>query len=154
LFTMNLKSLFFIATLFFSASCMVAQHKNGVAVVEFSTLSMRGYAEKIRITSDSVWITMEERREASSSKTHGRKLTSQEWSQLMKATETVSIAEVPALKSPTMARAFDGAMHSSITLQTIHGTGVSHSFDNENPHEKLQLLMKTIREIVQNTPER
>jgi hypothetical protein len=54
---------------------------------------------------------------------------------------------MPDLPSPTSKRAFDGARHSTITIETTLGKSYTHSFDDKNPHPGLMELMEAIVQI-------
>lgn len=124
-----------------TAAC---QSTSSVQKIEFSSAS-RGYQKQIFISSDSVVTIINGREE--SNKVTKRRLTSDEWQSLIKTLEDVSLNEIPQLPSPTSRRAFDGARHSTISIQTSDGNAWQHSFDDETPHLKLQSLMKAIKKI-------
>jgi hypothetical protein len=73
-----------------------------------------------------------------------RKLAAAEWEELIKGIARISLAEIPELQSPTSRRSFDGARHSTIEIYTREGKSYTHSFDDENPNEKLEPLMEII----------
>jgi hypothetical protein len=52
--------------------------------------------------------------------------------------------EIPALASPTMQRASDAARTSTLSIIDTMGKRYTHTFDNEDPNEKLKPLMKSI----------
>ena len=131
------------------AGCLLAllevrcQAPNSVKKVEYTTLT-RGYQKHIIISPDSLTITVEGREE---NKSYKRALSKDEWRTLTDCLKKVKLSEVPALKSPTMKRTYDGARHSTLTLITSDTTPLTHSFDNEDANEKLLPLMKAIQKI-------
>jgi hypothetical protein len=56
-------------------------------------------------------------------------------------------AQFEGLPSPTNKRAFDGAKHSSIIITLANRETYQHTFDDENPNEKLVPLMKCISNL-------
>jgi hypothetical protein len=122
-----------------------SQKNNDVVKIEFSSLS-RGYSKQISITKDSLIESSNVNRSADI-KTVKREISSKEWEKLTQSINDFSIAEIGDLKSPTMKRTFDGARHSTITLTTSKGEIATHSFDDEQPHEKLQKLMNEISKM-------
>jgi len=52
--------------------------------------------------------------------------------------------EIPTLASPTMQRASDAARTSALSIIDMTGKRYTHTFDNEDPNEKLKPLMKSI----------
>ena len=114
--------------------------------IEFSK-ETRGYQEHIRITADSLNIYAEDAVRGNKSTNESRKLEAQEWTSLVAALEHVKLSELDKLASPTMKRASDAAMHSTITITTKNGQTFSHGFDDDNPHKILQPLVKSIRQV-------
>ena len=126
--------------------CAVYSQKNSdVIKIEFTSLS-RGYSREIAITKDSLVESANVNRGAAK-QTVKRKITAKEWEKLTQAFGTISIAEIGSLESPTMKRTFDGARHSTITITTSKGETATHSFDDEQPHPKLQKLMDEISKL-------
>jgi hypothetical protein len=137
-----MKSLIYIC--FFICGCKPAtQSGKDIIQVEFSTLSRTGHAETVIIRPDSVLTTIEERRSGSLNR-KSRRTEKSEWENLLKTIP--ELKEIQELKSPTNARAFDGANHSEIKIKSEKNDTVTHLFDNEDPHEKLHKLMEVIRE--------
>ncbi len=118
-----------------------AQNQNHIMRIEFSSLT-RGYHELVIITSDSLKFSRTQASQPKVAKAHALK--KNDWNDLVKALEKVTLSEIPELKSPTMKRSFDGARHSTITIATDSKQTYIHSFDDENPHEKLKSLMSVI----------
>lgn len=119
------------------------QAPNAVKKIEYTTLT-RGYQKHITISPDSIITTVEGREENKSEK---RAISKEEWRLLMDCLKNVKLSEVPALKSPTMKRAYDGARHSTLTLITNEATPLTHAFDNEDSNEKLLPLMKAVQKL-------
>jgi hypothetical protein len=120
------------------------QSASTIQKIEFTTLS-RGYQKQIFISPDSVITVIDGRVE--SNKVVKRKLGSEEWESLIVPLKNISLHEVAGLKSPSNRRAFDGARHSTITIESSDGNSWNHSFDDESPHEKLKPLMDAIKKI-------
>jgi hypothetical protein len=115
-----------------------------ITKIEFTSLT-RGYQKHIFIAPDSLKETVEGRQE--NNKVVKRKLPAGDWDALTKSISNLTLSGIPELPSPTSRRAFDGALHSTITISTKDGKTYSHTFDDENPHEKLQPLMKAIKKV-------
>ncbi len=111
------------------------------------TKSARGFLEEVVLTRDSVHIKIENARSADPVQQFSEKLSPKKWSQLNDIVKDISLSEMPSYESPTKKRTYDGALHGSITLTTDDGKAYVHGFDDENPHPKLQPLMKCILEI-------
>jgi hypothetical protein len=47
-----------------------------------------------------------------------------------------------------MNRASDAAAHGSLIITTSDSKSYTHAFDDENPHQKFQPLMKQIKNLV------
>ena len=125
------------------ASCStIAQNSSDIIRIEFTSLT-RGYQETIIITNDSIKVSKAQAREAKID--NARVLKKEEWTDLMKALQKVTLSEISELKSPTMKRAYDGARHSTITITTKTNQVYTHTFDNEEPHQMLMPLMKVLQ---------
>lgn len=136
-------SYFLLLTSGLIGCAVVSQKNNDVVKIEFSSLS-RGYSKQISITKDSL-IELSNNRSADV-RTVRRKISATEWEGLTQSLAAVSVAEMRSLQSPTTKRTFDGARHSTLTVTTSTGVGV-HSFDDEQPHAKLQKLMNEISRL-------
>jgi len=119
-----------------------AQPAKDIIKIEFTT-STRGYYKQLTMTKQSITI-QQEGRQSENKNPVIRKMKKQDWNRLILSLKDVPLAELPLLKSPSSNRASDGARASSIAITTSDGVIWSHEFDNENPHEKLQMLMKAI----------
>ena len=130
-----------LAVVLLAGCASVAQNSEHIMRIEFSTLT-RGYQELVTFTSDSVKFSRTQAGKPKIAEAHVIK--KNDWQELLKVVQKITLSEIPELKSPTMKRSFDGARHSTITIITDSNQTYIHSFDDENPHEKLQALMKVI----------
>jgi hypothetical protein len=62
----------------------------------------------------------------------------------MSSLKGIKPREIENLKSPGDKRTYDAASHGSIILTTAAGESFSHGFDDTEPHQSLQTLMKRI----------
>ncbi len=123
-----------------------SQKHDAIAQIEWSKVS-RGYEESTRITSDSVNVIAIDRKGTGKNLNFGRKTNPQEWAELVSLVQQVSLKDISKLASPTMDRASDAALHSTITIRDASGKEYSHGFDNDNPNEALKPLIKAISKI-------
>jgi hypothetical protein len=107
----------------------------------------RGYIDEVLISRDSVQGFIENHRVPENSKHYAADINSDDWTKLILALKDVSLDDIDGLQSPTMNRAHDGAIHSSIVITFEGGNSISHSFDDENPHPHLQPLLNAIMEF-------
>jgi hypothetical protein len=120
------------------------QNSNEVVKVEFTSLT-RGYQETLLITPDSIMSSLDTRSEMPVKVSRVNK--KNDWECVLKSLKGISLEAIGDLESPTMKRAYDGARHSTITITTRSGAQFSHSFDDEEPHEKLRTVMKEIQKL-------
>lgn len=139
--------LILLSTILMAFSCENVQLEKEITMIEFSSGGMSGYNERIQITPDKVITTIEQKRSQEDAVIREHAITKDEWSQLVSTLESIDFSEIENFESPTMKRAYDGAMHSEIIVATSTKKYVSPSFDDYNPHEKLQPLMNGIREL-------
>jgi hypothetical protein len=142
----NIKGFFIFSLL---ATCCTSTHGQStspISKIEFTSLK-RGYQKHAILSADSLIMVTEGRKE---DKTLKRKLSKAEWNILIGSLEKVKLSEIPKLKSPSMKRAFDGAMHSTLTVVTKDQKNFIHSFDDEDANEKLRPLMAAIKKIIEN----
>lgn len=138
---------FTICCFFFLSIAAKCQSDKTIVQIELSKVT-RGYQEFIRISPDSVNVYKENGRDTQKPVVkYGRKLEPEEWTKLVKYTSEVSLEDFSKLPSPTMKRAVDAAMHSTITITTKDGKSYAHGYDDEDSHPLLQPLRKTIREV-------
>jgi hypothetical protein len=142
----------FLIIFFVGASFQLFGQTADVKKIEFITLT-RGANEKVLITKDCVSIVRQGRTDEKEINAK-MKLQKGDWQMLLNSIEDISLTEVPAYQAPTNKRAYDGAWHSSITITTKDEQSFGHSFDNEDPNEKLQVLMKRIRMLAERTKEK
>jgi hypothetical protein len=113
--------------------------------IELSKIS-RGYEEHVRITPDSVNVLVQSSLDPTLNADYGRKITQDEWANLVKTLDAIKLQNVASLPSPTMNRAMDAAKHSTITITTSNEKEYSHGYDDENPHDALKPLLRKIIE--------
>ena len=130
-----------LASILMAGYSAVSQNQEQIARIEFSSLT-RGYQEHVVFTIDSMKHTRTHAGHPKVSK--ARALKKSEWEDMLKIAHKIDLKGMSELKSPTMKRSFDGARHSTITVTTNSNQSYSHSFDDENPHEKLKGLMRII----------
>ncbi len=140
-----MKTLFlsFFVLSFGASQC---QEQNAVSQIEVNKVS-RGYQEHVRITRDSLVIYIENNIAGNKPVKQSRKIEPEEWTRLINALGKQNLKEIPALPSPTMERAHDAALHSTLTITTEDNNSYAHGYDDESPHKILQPLLQTIREI-------
>jgi hypothetical protein len=137
----------FTGILFFLFLHFFAQSQDSEIVkIEFNSLT-RGYHERVMLTADTVKVIKKNERSGGEEKIQCRAISPGEWNKLVNSLKGISLTEISEFKSPTMNRAFDGARHSSLIITMKNAQTAGHAFDDENPHKKLELLMKIIREI-------
>jgi hypothetical protein len=120
-----------------------AQSAENITSITF-TKQTRGFLDEVIISRDSVQGFVENHRMPESSQQYATGIDADEWSKLMVAIQNISLQDIDGLQSPTMNRAHDGGIHSTIVIAFEDGTSVSHSFDDENPHPDLQPLLDAI----------
>lgn len=136
------------AGLIFVVMLMAAGEVPGQSLEKISSISFtkqsRGFLDEIVISRDSVQGFRENHRAPENTKRYATEVSQDDWAKLMIALREVPLEDVDGLQSPTMNRAHDGALHSSIVITFEDGNTVTHSFDNENPHPDLQPLLDAI----------
>jgi hypothetical protein len=120
---------------------MILQNTDKVVRIEFNSLT-RGFQETVVITADSAVRAVNPRNGLPFTK--AKAIKKRDWECLQKTINKISLSEISRLESPTMKRAYDGALHSTITITTKSGEQFTHSFDDDDPHEKLKPLMREI----------
>jgi hypothetical protein len=120
-----------------------AQSAEKITSITF-TKQTRGFLDEVIISRDSVQGFVENHRVPENSQQYATGIDGDDWSKLMLALQDISLADVDGLQSPTMNRAHDGGIHSSIVITFENGESVTHSFDDENPHPDLQPLLDAI----------
>ncbi|MBT1707114.1 hypothetical protein KK062_02715 [Fulvivirgaceae bacterium PWU5] len=140
--TIRCGSTAFLFTL--AMALMQCKSSQKIGRVEYNSLT-RGFQKHIVITADSVITTISGREQRASR----RLVTPEEWAAVQKSLRGVSLSEIPVLKSPSQAREYDGARHSTLTLFTGDGKTVAHTFDDEKANAKLMPLMSAVSAIEQ-----
>jgi hypothetical protein len=141
-----MKNKFVLFLLIGVAGCAHAQHQHSQILKIVFSSSSRGYQEEITITQDSLQ-TFRNDRKNSSLINDKKKIEKGVWQSLVKSIKDVSVTQIPELKSPSMNRASDGALHSTIKIISKDGKSYEHSFDNEDPAKPLMPLMKKIHSL-------
>lgn len=122
------------------------QSAETITTISFTKQS-RGFLDEVVISRDSVHGATENHRMPENAQNYASSIGADEWAKLMIALKDVSLKDIDGLQSPTMNRAHDGALHSSIVITFEDGSSISHSFDDENPHPDLQPLLDAILEF-------
>src|SRR5258705_13264056 len=106
-----------LAVVLLAGCASVAQKQNSdhIMRIEFSSLT-RGYQELVTFTSDSVKFSRTRAGQPKIAEAHALK--KNDWQEILKTVQKITLSEIPELKSPTMKRSFDGARHSTITITT------------------------------------
>lgn len=110
------------------------------------TKQNRGFLDEVIISRDSVQGFVENHRVPESSQQYSAGIDQDGWAKLMFALKDVPLGDIDGLQSPTMNRAHDGAIHSTLVITFEDGSSVTHSFDDENPHPDLRPLLDVILE--------
>ena len=129
-----------------SLTCAVkifGQSAENITSISF-TKQTRGFLDEVIISRDSVQGFVENHRVPENSQQYATGIDGDDWSKLMLALQNVSLQDIDGLQSPTMNRAHDGGIHSSIVITFEDGNSITHSFDDENPHPDLQPLLDAI----------
>ena len=111
------------------------------------TKQTRGLLDEVVISRDSVKTFVENHRAPENSHRYSTEIDTNQWAKVIVALQDVPLSDIDGLQSPTVNRAHDGAIHSSIVITFEDGSSVTHSFDNENPHPDLQPLLDAILEF-------
>ena len=111
------------------------------------TKQTRGFLDEVVISPDSVQGFTENHREPENARDYSTAVDTDQWARLMLALKDVPLEDLDGLQSPSMNRAHDGALHSTIMITFKDGETISHSFDDENPHPDLQPLLDAILEL-------
>lgn len=141
---MRILSVIYIFSFMATVQC-TGQQVETITSIEF-TKQTRGYLDKIKISKDSVQGMVENHRASEKSRHYASPIDQDGWARLLLSLNDVSLKDVDGLQSPTMARAHDGAVHSTIVISFENGQTISHGFDDENPHPDLKPLLLAILE--------
>jgi hypothetical protein len=121
----------------------ISQKSGTLLEIEFTT-GTRGSQKTIRLTSDSIYI---QKRGISGDEDFKHALQKEEWQQLTKSLEGVSLSQLEQLEGPGDSRASDRAWYSYFSIRTPQKTYKSAHFDNQAPHKKLAPLMRQIQQL-------
>lgn len=124
----------------------LAQSLESITSITF-TKQTRGLLDEIVVSRDSVQGFVDNQRSPANSHQYATAIDENQWAKVVLALQDVSLAAIDGLQSPTMNRAHDGAIHSSIVITFEDGSSVTHSFDDEKPHPDLQPLLDAILEF-------
>jgi hypothetical protein len=138
---MRILPLVYFLMIALSTAC--AQSLESISSISFTKQS-RGFIDEVVVSRDSVHGVMENHRDPDNSKHYAAEVDQDSWSKLMIALQEVDLPDIDGLQSPTMNRAHDGAVHSSIVITFEDGNSISHSFDDEKPHPDLQPLLDAL----------
>jgi hypothetical protein len=142
-----MKYLVFACILFLMAGGKAcSQSLENITSITF-TKQTRGYLDEVIISRDSVQGYIENHREPENSKDYSNAVDNDDWAKLMIALRDVPLEDIDGLQSPTMNRAHDGALQSTIVIAFKDGNTISHTFDDENPHPDLQPLLDAVLEF-------
>jgi hypothetical protein len=141
-----MKRLFFTAAFVLFLIATSTAQTPVVTQIELTKQS-RGYQEAIRITADSIFVVAEDLKNGKPAIQYSHAIADGDWTKLVSSIGSLKLKDIPSLSSPTMKRASDAAMHSTLTITTNDGNSYAHGYDDENPHESLQQLRKSVREV-------
>ncbi len=145
-----MRKVFLVCIFTFMAFSLVSgQTLDNITTIAF-TKQTRGFLDKLVISKDNVHGVVENHKAAEKSKHYASDIDKDEWASLVFSLKDVSLKDVDGLQSPTMNRAHDGAIHSSIVINFKGGVSISHAFDDENPHPDLQPLLNAILKFRQH----
>ena len=142
---MRISGILFILTLV-ALGTTTAQSLEDVKSIAF-TKQTRGMVDELVISRDSVEGFVENHRMPESSHRYANGIDESQWAKLILTLKDVPLEDIDGLQSPTMNRAHDGAIHSTIVITFEGGDTVTHSFDDENPHPDLKPLLDAILEF-------
>ena len=133
------------------ASLMTSGRTCGQSLENITTIAFvkqtRGFLDEVVISRDSVQGFVENHRAPEASQQYATGIDQDDWARLIFALKDVSLQDIDGLQSPTMNRAHDGAIHSSIEITFEDGSKITHSFDDEKPHPDLQPLLDVILQL-------
>ncbi len=130
-------------TIFLKAGSVVGQSLEEITTITF-TKQTRGILDEVVISRDSVQGFVDNHRVPENSQHYATGIDQDDWARLILTLSDVSLDDIDGLQSPTMNRAHDGAIHSSIQIELENGRKTTHSSDDENPHPDLQPLLDAI----------
>ena len=142
---MKIRAVSFILTLV-AFGTTSAQSLEDITTIAF-TKQTRGMLDEVVISRDSVEGFMENHRMPENSHHYATAIDESQWARLILTLKDVPLEDIDGLQSPTMNRAHDGAIHSSILITFKDGNTLTHSFDDENPHPDLKPLLDVILEF-------
>lgn len=102
--------------------------------------STRGFRREIIITEKEYVL-------AENSIISKRKLSAEDWKEIMKICAKIKFEELPNLKSPSKKRANDAALQANIEVLTGRRKYQSSTFDHDNPPKELIKLVNKLRNL-------
>ena len=77
------------------------------------------------------------------SKTFG--IDSDQKKQLIDLIKKIDLQNISNLKAPSNKRAFDGALHATLSIKTESNNYISSQFDDDNPPKELKVLIDIMK---------
>lgn len=102
--------------------------------------STRGFRREITIT-EKEYVLNE------NSVSSKRKLSAEDWKEIMKICAKIKLEELPNLKSPSKKRTNDAALQANIEVLTGRRKYESSTFDHDNPPKELVKLVNKLRNL-------
>ncbi|GAB2637339.1 hypothetical protein GCM10027035_33810 [Emticicia sediminis] len=102
--------------------------------------STRGFRREIIITEKEYVL-------AENSIISKRKLSAEDWKEIMKICAKIKLEELPNFKSPSQKRANDAALQANIEVLTGRRKYQSSTFDHDNPPKELVKLVNKLRNL-------
>ncbi|MFA7687440.1 MAG: hypothetical protein WCY25_06215 [Moheibacter sp.] len=140
---------FFAITLsfFFSCESMKPAQNNNVSIskinMEKSTL---GSNSTVEITESGILISATERN--GDTDVRRDKVSPKQWNELNRLVNNLDIRQMDTWEGPTQARFYDGAMATTITIETDGESYNSQSFDEGEPPAELKELYDYLESLV------
>ncbi len=135
-----MKYLLSLVILLTSLSC-VSQKNNtssdSIQEIVFNAQT-RGRLENITISDKTVFY-----KTYNTSKTFG--IDSNQKKQLIDLIKKIDLQNISNLKAPSNKRAFDGALHATLSIKTESNNYISSQFDDDNPPKELKVLIDQIK---------
>ncbi|MCH2033923.1 MAG: hypothetical protein MK202_10420 [Tenacibaculum sp.] len=135
-----MKYLLSLVILLTSLSC-VSQKNNtssdSIQEIVFNAQT-RGSLENITISDKTVFY-----KTYNTSKTFG--IDSNQKKQLIDLIKKIDLQNISNLKAPSNKRAFDGALHATLSIKTESNNYISSQFDDDNPPKELKVLIDIMK---------
>ncbi|WP_017734016.1 hypothetical protein [Nafulsella turpanensis] len=132
-------NLIILILLLFSSS-VYAQSVDSVKSIRY-TSGTRGGLIKVEVTEDRMTY-----KETGFNQIEDEfEISQEDWLKFQKIIQSIDLAELHTLKSPTDIRAFDGAWYTWIEIETEDDTYKSQDFDRGRPMKEIEPLVNLIR---------